>query len=125
MITENVGGMDFERSKHLLYGKALLDFAKSAAKEYIRTKGDGQAFVRFIENGTTEANGRIFSSKLLWSLLIDCYEPAPSQMRIRHCDILDFGDCHTYRDICLSFEHSYFLMYQASKNVMLVDEICA
>ena len=95
MIAGNIPGMDFERSKHLFYGKALLDFAKSAAKEYIRTKGDGHAFIRFIENSKTEANGKIFSSRLLWSLLVDCYEPAPSQIKMRHCDILDFGDCHT------------------------------
>jgi hypothetical protein len=117
--------MDFESNKHLLYGKALLDFAKGAAKEYIRTKGDGHALIRFIENSKTEANGRIFSSRLLWSLLVDCYEPVPPQIKTRHCDILDFGDCHTYRDVCLCFEHSYFLMYQASKTMMLADEICA
>ena len=97
----------------------------SAAKEYIRTKGDGHAFIRFIEKSRIEANAKIFPSTWLWSLLVDCHEPAPSQIIIRHCDILDFRDCHTYRDICLRFEHSYFLMYQAFKNVVRVDETCA
>ena len=125
MIAENLPCMDFESSKHLLYGKALLDFAKGAAREYIRTRGDGHAFIQFIEDSKIETDENIFPSTLLWSLLVDCYESAPSQIKIRHCDILDFSDCHTYRDICLCFEHSYFLMYQASKNVVLVDEICA
>ncbi len=116
MITEKLPFMDFESSKHLVYGKALLEFATSAAKNYIRTKGDRQAFIRLIENSKTEANGKIFPSMLLWSLLLDCYEPAPSQIKMWHCDILDFGECHTYRDICLRFEHSYFLSYQAFKN---------
>ena len=37
MIAENLAGTDFESSKHLIYGKALLDFTKNAAKEYAAT----------------------------------------------------------------------------------------
>lgn len=124
MIAGNLTGTDFESSMHLLYGKALLDFAKRAAKEFIGTQGDRRALLRFIENSKMEVNGKIFPSKLLWSLLLGCYEPAPTQLKIRHCAVLDFSDCRTYRDVCLRFEHSYFQVYQASQNTILVPEIC-
>lgn len=65
MIAENLADTDFESSKHLIYGKELLDFAKNVAKEYAATQGDGHALLSFIENSKIEANGRVFPSKLL------------------------------------------------------------
>lgn len=123
MITENLTCDDFERRKHLIYGKALLDFAKGVTNEYIRARGDAPVLLRFIEKSKIEANGKVFPTKFLWSLFVDCYEPAPEQLTIRHCAILDFSNCLTYRDVCLHFEHSYFQIYQASKSAMFDAEI--
>jgi hypothetical protein len=125
MITENPTDADFKSSMHLIYGKALLDFAKRAANEFIGAQGDRRALLRFIENSKIEVNGKIFPSKLLWGLLLDCYEPAPTQLKIKHCAALDFSDCRTYRDVCLRFEHSYFQVYHASQDTILIPEICA
>ena len=124
MIAENMS-TGFQSSVHLIYGKALLDFAKSAAKEFFRTEGDRRSLLRFIENSKIEVDAKTFPSTLLWSLLLDCHEPAPAQLKIRHCAALDFSDCRTYREVCLRFEDAYFQVYHASQNTISVPEICA